>query len=370
MFAAARPFTTGAVAVVGATAIAMSPVAPPVAQLHLPSIPTVHAAEVALSAAVNPITELINLVTTTATNLGTLGSDIGEDGLPIIEQIVANQTAAINTLTGAVGDAVGGIISAIANTPQTMVTVTQQLAAGNFQGAVNTVWGFALGSALPLIAPVFAVVDYAVGVLDNVTKVVDTVASNLLLVGLGVITPVSAAVLQVGQSGQTIIDDFRAGDLVGAFTNAINAPVAVTNAFLNGEGGLLTSYGPIAALNNLRNAIADALSGGSAMAATSAAKVASDDVAAVPKSAAATLSLATATAAAEAPAAAKDKAAANEHGKRTSAWHKAARSAAPADGAGKSHHEKRAGDSAKSSHKSSSGKQGGHNRSHARSGHR
>jgi hypothetical protein len=106
---AMRPYATAGIAIVGASFIAISPIAPPV-----------------------------EVLTNSGNSLADLGQIVAADPLPIITQVIQNQTANINTITGAIGQGVGQTVGTLAAIPQTLITAANQLAAGQPSAAVQT----------------------------------------------------------------------------------------------------------------------------------------------------------------------------------------------------------------------------------------
>ena len=274
---AMRPYATAGIAIVGASLIAISPIAPPVPKLHLPAISD---GRVALSAFVNPIAQWVEVLTNSGNSLAGLGQIVAADPLPIITQVIQNQTANINTITGAIGQGVGQTVGTLAAIPQTLITAANQLAAGQPSAAVQTIWnGIALPGVFAIITPLLGTYPVVQQTADNFARVVDAVGTSLLGVGLSVLGPVQAVVNQFGGDTQAFADAIGKGDLGTAVSAVVNMPATLTNALLNGAPGtpgLLTpgtnafDSGPIGALLRLRDTIAQALGAPSAKVTTSA----------------------------------------------------------------------------------------------------
>ena len=289
---ALRPYATAGIALVGASIIAVSPIAPPVPKLHLPAISD---GRVALSAFVNPIAQWVEVLTDSGNSLAGLGQIVAADPLPIITALIQNQTANINTITGAIGQGVGQTVGTLAAIPQTLITAANQLAAGQPNAAVQTIWnGIALPGVFAIITPLLGIYPVFQQTVDNFAKVVDAVGTSLLGVGLSVLGPVQAVVNQFGSDTQAFADAIGKGDLGTAVSAIVNMPATLTNALLNGAPGtpgLLTpgtnafDSGPIGALLRLRDTIAQALGAPSAKVATSA----TSNIAAVPSTTAKTV---------------------------------------------------------------------------------
>ncbi len=109
MHTAVRPYFTGGIALVGASVIAVSPIAPPPPDIHLPN-PAQVAASVELAAFVNPITTLVDVIQTSINNLSTTGGQVLADPFPVLQQLGVNALGYANTL----GTAAQGLANAIA----------------------------------------------------------------------------------------------------------------------------------------------------------------------------------------------------------------------------------------------------------------
>ena len=87
MHTALRPYMTTGVALVGASVIAVTPISPPPAAIHMPA-PRVSSASVELTAAFDPITAYTQLFTNTFNNLVGLGGEAPPAGLVADEMVV------------------------------------------------------------------------------------------------------------------------------------------------------------------------------------------------------------------------------------------------------------------------------------------
>ncbi len=81
MNAAVRPYATAGVALVGASVIAISPLAPPMPDAHALQR-SVSSVSVELSAAINPIENWVQVFQKSAANLGALGQQFAADPAP------------------------------------------------------------------------------------------------------------------------------------------------------------------------------------------------------------------------------------------------------------------------------------------------
>lgn len=92
-----RTGMTSGVALIGASAIALSPIVVAPQQVHLPAVPMSRLATT-LTASVNPISEWAQVLTTTFNNISDLGQQVWADPAPILKQILINQLGYANTI--------------------------------------------------------------------------------------------------------------------------------------------------------------------------------------------------------------------------------------------------------------------------------
>jgi len=342
-----RPHFAAGVAFVGASVIAAAAVTP-MPEIHLPdvSLPSIHAAEVNLAALANPLEVYAQVFQTALANTNTLVQNTVPGQL--LNQILQNQVSSAATLLGGLSTAGGGIAAAATQVPAALATAVTQLAAGNVEGAVNTLLGIPLNVIAPAtgLFPVLqTVLTQPLTNLVNVVNAFTKDAQTTLLAVSGFIAPLISTPAAAAVAIQNVINAVGTGDL-GAVANAVlAAPATIVDGLLNGgygpdlaplaglpagsgvivkAGGLLSSSqltvdengnivvttgGPFAALQQVINMITQAIKP-PAPAAT---------IASLPTAAAATVTLSTAPAAsadktpdtttptASAPAASADK---------------------------------------------------------------
>jgi hypothetical protein len=295
---AVRSYITTGIALVGAGAIVMSPisVAPP--EVHVPAI-RASAMSVDLAAAVNPITEWVQVLQTSFTNLAALGSQVQSDPAPLLQQFITNQLANVAIAAPAIEQALGSVVAGVTGLPAQLLAAAQQLATGNFSGAVGTVFQAGLGLVLAPVISLLSLPVILTTATQNFANVVAAVPNILLPIGLAALSPVAGAVYAFGDAGQAVIDGLKAGDVGAAISAIVNAPAVITDAVLNGYApqftvGLLSpangdfGSGLFAALLNARDTLAQAIA--PVPPSTAAAK---SEVAKLPKGAA-TVTLSTA----------------------------------------------------------------------------
>ena len=176
------------------------------------------------------------------------------DPAPVLRQILTNTLGNAKIIAGslqAAGAAAGTVGQGL---PAVLETARDQLSAGDFAGAVDTVFSYVAGGlllqvGLPLIEGPVTVVQNIVG---NTNNVVQNGIIAVLLVALAPIYPINATVSAFGALGQDILTSAGSGDFVGVVKDLVAAPAVLADAFLNGfpdgtssfldpAGGLLTT---------------------------------------------------------------------------------------------------------------------------------
>jgi hypothetical protein len=285
MQVASRPRLNAGIAVVGASVIAVCPLAPQMPDVHLPSVQSAAvelASTVSAIAApvVNPIEQWTQVVQAAVANLGALGQTLAKDPAPILQQILANQSADGVILGNASAAASTALTTAAQALPAALQAAAKSLEAGNVTAAVTALTGPVIPLALGLIDAGFTGADawqVAVNVTQNLANAVAVVPNLVLSGALAVASPLISDINASAAIGQAVVDAGKAGDLEGVVTALVNAPATLTGATLNGygtnpilgtpEGGLLSGVGEIpgitdgtiAGLLALRDTIAKAL---------------------------------------------------------------------------------------------------------------
>ncbi|OPX11359.1 hypothetical protein [Mycobacterium sp. AT1] len=241
-----RPHFAAGVALVGASVIAAAAVTP-MPEIHLPdvSLPSIHAAEVDLAALANPLEVYAQVFQTALANTNTLIQNTVPGQL--LNQILQNQVSSAATLLNGLSTTGGGIAAAVTQVPAALTTAVTQLAAGNVEGAVNTL----LGVPLNVIAPATGLLPVLQTVLTqpltNLVNVVNAFTRDpqlTLLAVSGFIAPLISAPAAAAAAVQNVINAVGTGDL-GAVANAVfTAPATIADGILNGGYG--PNLGPLA----------------------------------------------------------------------------------------------------------------------------
>jgi hypothetical protein len=274
MQAAVRSYTTMGVALVGASVVAVSPMAPPLPHVHLPAV-NVSSVAVELSALSNPITQWAQLVQTALSNIGPLGQTVNANPAPILGQVVTNQVASAQVLAQVAQTFGEAFVGELGNTPGELQAAFQQIASGDVVGGVTSVYNAAAG---PLLDALYSLYGTPIG--DELTTVLQQPAANLsaavnVLTTTNNLLPLLLTPLNIGQNltdvvgptAQALVDAVKQGD-PAAFANAlIGLAPALVGAIINGDPltqasqgtGLLGPEGPLAAIQTLAQQVAKAI---------------------------------------------------------------------------------------------------------------
>lgn len=261
--ATVRPYFNAGVALVGASVIAVAPLAP--APPHI-ALPAIRSAEVALTSAADAYAQLLD---NTFTNVGTLANQAFQNGVaPLLTQFLKNQLTLVQGLGSAAEQALQ--ISNPSSVPAVLQKALSEIAAGQFQAASETISTGVIQVAFPFLPSLLQP-------LNNFVAVVNQLPNIALIGSLAVIQPPLALVQATGQAVQAVADALAAGDPSGVVNAIVSAPAVMLNGFLNGyaptqTGGLLTpGLGTLSLLVNIRDLIVTAITPPAAAATTTAA---------------------------------------------------------------------------------------------------
>lgn len=247
----ARKKLTGGVALIGASAIALTPIALTPQQAQLPSIPVSSIAATLTASTistVDPFTAWVQVLTTTFDNIAALGQQVQADPAPILEQILANQIGYLNTISSGLASAGGSLAAGLTALPQSLLQAAQQLADGQISGGLNTAFQAMINLVQSPALQLIPLLDIPGQVMQNMTNVVKAAPGFLVYAGLAMVSTVNGVASAFEDTAQAVYDAVGAGNLGAAITAIVNAPAALTDAFLNGYPstgavGILTPLG-------------------------------------------------------------------------------------------------------------------------------
>ncbi|KWX60693.1 outer membrane porin GjpA [Mycobacterium sp. NAZ190054] len=221
-----RPFATAGVALVSASALAVSPLT---LDATLPG-DKVTTPAVQFTAAVDPITPLLETFNTSVMNFAGLANALLEAPAPVLQQIIANQIGYLSQLPDlpAIVEQMVANLGAALQAPFAIDTDTLENTTPGMshRNLFLLLQGLAEEGASPIPAALQPLIDFST-----------TYTSGVLL---GLVGPVISPVLALAASAQTVIENIfsETPDFEAAFNALVNTPTAMVDAFLNGGQSL------------------------------------------------------------------------------------------------------------------------------------
>lgn len=244
-----RSHLTAGLAVVGAGAIALTPVSPVMQSAGL-SAHRVDALAVQLSSSIDPITPWVNTIVGAIDNIGGLASEALGNPFPILQQVIGNQLTYlgelpdIGTILGQVFGNVGNFVGApFVETPLAINPADSGETTGAIAGPIDHFTFYVLTVSegnIGLLTP---------AQIAQIKPIFDLLTMPATGVALGLAGPVIAPVLALVDSVGAIVSALGSADIIGAINELINIPANLTNAFLN--GGQFLDLAPLAQLVGL-----------------------------------------------------------------------------------------------------------------------
>ncbi|MBB5162190.1 hypothetical protein [Mycobacterium sp. AZCC_0083] len=288
------------IALAGAGAIALAPIAQPMPAIAELQARAVSSAQVALTAAANPIEQWAQIIQDTLANGGTLVQNYLNNPLPIVHQLILNGAGYVGQTVTALQSSFSNLVDSLRfdnpyGFPAGVQQGLSQILAGQIYEGYNTLFSAGLGLIIGPVFPLLDLLQIPVTMVQNVANVVAKVPNTLLFMGLGAIGTINGTLQATAFQVQAVVDALKTGDLFGAVGAIVATPGAIVNAVLNGFAfsgapGLLSPGGLIDQVMQALNTFAQAIA--PATATPLAAKVADTSPSALPSAA---LSVATAT---------------------------------------------------------------------------
>ena len=236
--AATRYYLTAGVALVGASVIVVSPMAPPMPDIHLPSI---RSAEAQLAALANPFDAYAQVFQDTIANLQPIIATATANPAPILSKILSNQVAAVQALLTLLPTTAAGVAGAATTTGSAnSTTVSSQLAAtpGAVQALLTAIQSALSQVSTALTTTVPPLLQSAVG--DFTSANIEGAINNLLLAGLTTVFPVTGVVAPaldvIAEPLQNVVNAINThlGPVGAILSNPLQNVVNVINAVTNG----------------------------------------------------------------------------------------------------------------------------------------
>lgn len=246
MHVSARTYLTSGIAVLGAGAIALTPIQP--MPDHLTTAAPQRAVEsmaVQLAAVIDPFGPLIQTIETSTANFKQLAKYWGENPFPILSTMLANQGTYVKELMNGQGNL---ILPQIWNNVKTLFTAPfnpgktfdiQGTPISTGENISTTGLEVQPGNyfdkqSVYLVTLQTFLQEGRFDELKALAPILNFTNTHISSFLLGVAGPVVAPFLQLGKSFGAIGAALKAADFVTAFNELINIPVKMTNAFLNG----------------------------------------------------------------------------------------------------------------------------------------
>jgi hypothetical protein len=261
-----------------ASALAVSPLTPPMPDVQATVQRAVSSAEVNLTALENPLTVFADLLGAQLGNAGAIAGTVIANPAPILGQIGANQLGSAEAVARILGEITTAVTGQLALAPGSLQTAVADLQAGQITDALNALISIPLGVLVGPLLSTTALTDIQAVIrqpVANLLQVIDAAPNALLFVqtpdgginpgvGLAAVVAISNVVNAVGNGAEgfvSAVESRNAESIANAVTDGL---AGVTKASLDGifapnDPTGNSSAGIITGLLNTRDAIAKAL---------------------------------------------------------------------------------------------------------------
>jgi len=265
-----RPYVTAGVVIASAGLFAAAPLGPSALEIQTRAVQLVSieglAADVGSGMSVAqdfPVSTWSDVFSNASANLESLQSQFGSDGNPILQAIMDNQVIYSNDLTTAVENAGSNLTNALQDFPNVLSNAMSDLTSGDVFDAETSISQFLTQTSLSVLHAlnngVFQVEESVASHLANLLAPQDitraeAVSGELVqnsvpawyseLVTAQLMAPHAAELAFAGVS-QDIVTAIQDGNSALAFSDLMNAPSTILDAFLNGynlgDGGVVAT---------------------------------------------------------------------------------------------------------------------------------
>jgi hypothetical protein len=220
----------------------VSPVAPPLPDIHVLNPHQLEAMAVRLTAGWTPFEAWQNAFNTTSANASTLTNNFFLAPGVGLQQAIVNQVGYLNQVLND-PSSLGSVLTQIANNVQTVATgITGVNPSEATATAVQAHTLDALHGALVSLLPEFLPPDIDAGIVTKVLQVLSSPLSGLLI---GAVGPVIAPGVALLNSALAVGAALQASDPAAALTHLLDTPANMVNAFFNGADLDLTALTPL-----------------------------------------------------------------------------------------------------------------------------
>lgn len=245
-----RSYLTATTALVGAGAMALSPITPidpDMGELRVPAM----VSEVGLAAAPFPLQTWLNTAINAANNVTAVTQEVWALPAPLAQQLAANMIEYASIEIGAFQQASAAAVTYFGTAfPETMQAAIAALDSGDFVAFMDGVNGAIFGTFLNVLLPMQNALAIPQHIATSLAAAVTYLAGTFVTAaGAAVIQGMLPAVTDaIGAGLQSAFDAASTGNWVGTMASLADLPGAVSNAVLNGVGGVAGLLGPAASI--------------------------------------------------------------------------------------------------------------------------
>lgn len=191
---------------------------------------------VALAAAADPVTAWMDVLATSADNLGALASSLMARRLPALTQFLDNLGGYAATTATALQGGTGELLGYLTQRwPAGLTDIVGDLTSGHLDQGFTALADLLVGTVTDPVAHLDPVMAIPATMAQNLANVVAALADltdpYVTVAALGPVHSVAAA---LGDTAHTVVDAVGQGDPLTALGGLVNLPAAVTGALLNG----------------------------------------------------------------------------------------------------------------------------------------
>jgi hypothetical protein len=191
---------------------------PAVAELQARAVSS---AEVALTAAANPIEQWAQIIQDTLANGGALVQSYLNNPLPIVHQLILNGAGYVGQTVTALQSSFSNLVDTLRfdnpfGFPAGVQRGISQILADQIYEGYNTSFSAGLGLIIGPVFPLLDLLQIPVSMVQNVANVVAKVPQALLGLGLGAIGTINGTLQATAFQVQAVVDALKTGDLLGA----------------------------------------------------------------------------------------------------------------------------------------------------------
>lgn len=232
------------VAVVGASAIAITPITQPNV------LPTVHAPAIQLAQFDNPFIVFGPVLEYTVEDIASLISGPVADPLPILRTLAVNQIGNVTDLLVAAGAIGVGVGASLWNIPSGVITATTELLSGDVQGAILALQAaFIEPIAVELTnVTIPKITKVVTQTIDHLTALVNVLPSAVLGIITATVNAVTATIGATVATGQQFANNLQTLNFEGMWNSIIDGALGTTGILdtlrattIGGGAGSITS---------------------------------------------------------------------------------------------------------------------------------